>query len=103
MARTLVGMFALAGNEHDGPMRATGGGQHVLNFQTIKIRHRNIEYGASWNRLVMLFQEYLRRRIGLDVIPLGAEQSRQGLENSGVIVNEVNREHVCHIQLTAGC
>ena len=51
----------------------------------------------------MLFEECLRGRIGLDVISLGAEQSRQGLENSGVIVDEVDREYVCHTVLTAGC
>ena len=84
-------------------MRATGGRQHILNLQAIKIRHRNIEYGASGNRLVMLFEEYLRRRIGLDVVTLGAEQSRQRLEDSGVIINEVNCEHACHAELTAGC
>ena len=59
---------AFAGDEHDRTMIAAGGGQHALNLQTIKTGHRNIQYGAAGNRHVVLFEEYPRRRIRLDLI-----------------------------------
>ena len=94
---------AFAGDEHDGTMIAAGGGQHALKLQTIKTRHRNIQYGTAGNGHVVLFEEYLRRRIWLDLIALGAEQSRQRLEDSGVIIDEVDCEFVRHAVPNAGC
>ena len=97
------GNVAFASDEHDRTMIAAGCGQHALNLQTIKTGHRNIQYGAAGNSHVVLFEEYLRRRIWLDVIALGAEQSRQRLEHSGVIVDEVDREFFRHALPIAGC
>ena len=94
---------AFAGDEHDRTMIAAGCGQHALNFQTIKTWHRNIQYGAAGNGHVVLFEEYPRRSIWLDVIVLGAEQSRQRLEHSGVIIDKVDREFFRHALPIAGC
>jgi len=57
------GNIAFTGDEHDRTMIAAGYGQHALNLQTIKTGHRIIEYGAAGNGQVVLFEEYLRRRI----------------------------------------
>src|SRR5437879_5122149 len=43
------GNVAFAGDEHDRTMITAGYGQRALNLQTIKVGHRDIEYGAAGN------------------------------------------------------
>ena len=84
-------------------MKASSGGQHVLNLQTIQTGHRNIQYGASGDRHIMLIEEYPGGGIRFDLISPGAEESRQPLEDSLVIVDEVNCEFVRHAVSKVGC
>ena len=96
MARTLVGMSPFPVMNTTGRCEPLAAVNASLNLQTVKTRHRNIQYGTSGYRHIMLFEEYLRRRIGLDFIALGAEQSRKRFQDSGVIINKVDCEFVCH-------
>jgi hypothetical protein len=56
-------------------------------------RHTDIKYDTSRNFVIMILQEYMRRGIRLDVITSGSQQTRQRLENTGVIVNQMDRKH----------
>ena len=51
----------------------------------------------------MLIEEHPRGRIRFDLISPGTEQSRQPLEDSRIIVDEVNCEFVRHAVWKVGC
>src|SRR6478752_3879111 len=96
------GNVSFSGDEHDGAMRAGGGGQRALKLQTVKTRHRNIQNGTAGYRHIMLFEENLRRRIGLHFIALGAEQTRKRFQDAGIVIDKVDCEFVRHAASIAG-
>ena len=103
MARTLVGNVAFSGNEHDGTMKAAGGGQRALKLQTIKTGHRNIQTAQPGTVTSCSSRNSCGEEYGSDLISPGAEQSRQRLEDSGVIIDKINCELVRHAVPNVGC
>ena len=77
-------------------MKAICDGQRMLKHQTVKTRHRNIQDRTAGNGHVVLLEEHNRRRICPDVIALRTEQPGQGLEDSGVIIDEIDCEFIRH-------
>ena len=87
------GNVALPGDENDRPVRPSGC-QRLLQLEAIETRHRDVEYGATGNRRIVMGQEFLRRRIRSDIVALHAHEPRQCLDHSGVVIDDEDREHL---------
>jgi hypothetical protein len=75
-----------------------------LKFESVESWHQNIENGTARHRHIMLFEEKLRRRIGLHVVISGTKQSRKPIEHAEIIVNKIHCKFLGHsIAIACGC
>ena len=70
------------------------GRQRLLQLKAVETRHGNVEDGAAGNRRIVVGEEFLRRRIRLDIVALHAQEPRQSLEHAGIVIDEKDREHL---------
>src|SRR5262249_46144016 len=66
---------ALSGDEDDRPMEPIGC-QRVLRLEAVETWHGNVQQGAPRNSCIVLCEEFPRRRVWPDVVPLRAQEAR---------------------------